>query len=99
MSDGYVLVGNTAWTDTRLADLSPQITAAQDADGHVIPIEPAYLGDLGIDNPAPNQWAYKLSSPENLDRQQNLIEKIIPGVRSRSVPLFAGDNFRSLTNP
>ncbi|MBP7691418.1 MAG: PD40 domain-containing protein [Anaerolineales bacterium] len=60
VSDGYVLVGRTAWTDPRLTDLSPQITAAQDAGGHVIPIEPAYLGDLGIDNPAPNQWGYKL---------------------------------------
>ena len=60
LDDGYYLLGHTVWDDTRLTELAAQITTARDAGGHAIPIEPAYLGDLGIDNPAPGQWAYRL---------------------------------------
>ena len=60
VEDGYVLVGHTEWADARIVEVSPMISAAQDAGGHVIPVEPAYLGDLGMSSPAANQWGVRL---------------------------------------
>ncbi len=60
LDDGYYLVGRTTWTDERIAAVGIHSLKAQDAGGNDVPLEAAYFGDLGIDQPEPNQWVYKL---------------------------------------
>jgi hypothetical protein len=60
LDDGYYLVGHTAWNDARITAVGIHSLKAQDASGNDAPLEEAYFGDLGIDQPEPTQWVYKL---------------------------------------
>jgi WD40-like Beta Propeller Repeat len=62
LADGYYLIGHTTWSDTRLtsASLGDWLMKLIDAHGQEIPIEPANFQDIGIDQPQPNAWAYRV---------------------------------------
>lgn len=60
LDDGYYLIGHTTWTDQRLATVSPGDIKLLTAQGQEIPIETGYFGDIGIDQPEPNQWLYRV---------------------------------------
>lgn len=62
LDDGYYLVGRALWDDPRFSDVG---LGGWDArllapDGGEIPIEPAWLDEIGIPNPQPGQWAYRV---------------------------------------
>jgi len=60
LGDGYYVVGHTTWNDERITAVAIHSLKAQDASGNDVPLEEAYFGDLGIDQPEPNQWVYEL---------------------------------------
>jgi hypothetical protein len=62
LDDGYYLIGHTDWTDERITSAGPggYSVEAFDGAGQKVAIEPAPFSDIGIDNPEPNQWVYKV---------------------------------------
>ncbi|HAF62600.1 MAG TPA: hypothetical protein DCK95_09790, partial [Anaerolineaceae bacterium] len=62
LDDGYYLIGHTSCLDSRITAAYPGSWAmkAYDTTGQEIPLEPARFQDIGLENPQPNQWIYKL---------------------------------------
>ncbi len=62
LEDGYYLIGKTIWNDPRFTDLGLGGWDARlrDSNGVEIPLEPADFSEIGISNPQPNEWAYRV---------------------------------------
>ena len=62
LADGYYLIGHTDWTDARITSAYPGSWAmkAYDAGNQEIPLEPVSFWDIGLEDPQPNQWIYKI---------------------------------------
>jgi WD40-like Beta Propeller Repeat len=60
LSDGYYLIGHTTWTDPRLSGASLAVVQLFDARGQELPIDIANFQDVGIDQPQPGQWVYRI---------------------------------------
>ncbi|NMC46613.1 MAG: hypothetical protein GYA52_07230 [Chloroflexi bacterium] len=62
LADGYYLIGHTDWKDARITSAYPGSWAmkAYGAGSHEIPLEPVSFWDVGLEDPQPNQWIYKI---------------------------------------